>query len=129
MDPQTQAQTGDDLGIMTPFTVMLPTPPTVPSGEEMYDAIMGPIEPELTSKMLPTLKKKYAEETPAQSQERQERYKRAYAEYEVKMKEYMANAQSQITHYERQTLELRETVSSYDDAGTLQTISSAMSNS
>lgn len=59
--------------------------PTIPlelTGEQVFDVIMGAIEPELTSAQVDGLTAKYANETPEQKQEREERYNKAYEEYD-----------------------------------------------
>lgn len=63
----------------------------IPTGVELYDAIMGEIEPELTTSQLLLLKKKYAKETAQEGKERHARYNRAFALYERCYQEYTAD--------------------------------------
>ena len=41
----------------------IPLPPAIPGGDEVYNGIMGAIEPELMTDALPTLAAKYAHRT------------------------------------------------------------------
>ncbi len=69
-------------------TPLPPLPPVFLGENELYDTVMGSIEPDLVSTMAPTLKEKYKDETPEQRQERGERYKKAFALYDTRLKEY-----------------------------------------
>tara|TARA_Y100000310_G_C20630714_1_gene788499 strand:+ start:1136 stop:1519 length:384 start_codon:yes stop_codon:yes gene_type:complete len=55
----------------------------VPSGTEIYDFLMAPIELELVSSSIPSLKEKYASESEAEKQQRLDRYNKAFAAYDV----------------------------------------------
>lgn len=64
---------------------MLFPEPKIPlelTGEQVFDVIMGAIEPELTSAEVNLLTEKYANETPEEKEAREERYNRAYEEYD-----------------------------------------------
>lgn len=52
------------------------------TGAEIYDLIMRSIEPELLTTSVYDLAEKYKDETSAEHQERQDRYKIAFAEYD-----------------------------------------------
>lgn len=56
--------------------------------EQVYDAIMREIEPDLTTDRQPQLEQLYAGETPEQATERFERYARAYEEYDRRYAAY-----------------------------------------
>lgn len=65
----------------------------IPTGTELYDAIMGEIEPELTSSQLPLLAAKYENESHEERKERLQRfnfaftlYQRCYDEYLIELK-------------------------------------------
>ena len=53
-----------------------------PTGAQIYDGIMGKIEPELTTAMLETLEEKYRDESTEEHQVRMARYDVAFAEYD-----------------------------------------------
>ncbi len=63
---------------------------TFPTGQQIYDAIMAGIEPELVSSVVPTLKEKYKNETLEQAKLRSERYRKAYAQYDQKYGQFAA---------------------------------------
>lgn len=50
--------------------------------EDVYDYLMGAIEPELTRAQIPLLDAKYQNETPEQKKARGERYAAAFAQFE-----------------------------------------------
>jgi hypothetical protein len=54
----------------------------LPTAEDIYDALMGKIEPDLVSTNLPLLESAYLGETPAQKQVRMARYQKALAAYD-----------------------------------------------
>lgn len=60
----------------------------LPTAREVYDAIMGGIEPELVTDQLPLLDAKYANETPVEKTVRMERYGRAFVAYEIAYEAY-----------------------------------------
>ena len=76
-------------------------PPVIPTGQEIFDAIMGQIEPELTTEGIKTLAEKYKNETPANEYERRKRYALAYERYEKAYDETMATLHTQVDRYRR----------------------------
>ncbi len=80
------------------------TPPSIPTGQELYDAIMRNIEPELTSAESANLEKKYQGETPDQKQRRMQRYQLALDQYDRAYSEYIETLQTQVTRYKKQSL-------------------------
>jgi len=77
-------------------------PQVLTSGRQWYDVLMGPIEPELTSSVRPTLSEKYHRETPEQRQARLQRYRRAFAEYDRQMAHSASLLQAQAREQRRQ---------------------------
>lgn len=65
------------------------------TGEQIYDQIMGEIEPDLTSALYPTLAEKYANETEEEKQTRMDRYEKAFAEYDVRYEAFLTNVTSE----------------------------------
>lgn len=80
------------------------TPPSIPTGKEIYDSIMGEIDPELLSDNLPKLKEQYPDETPEQKKQRAARYNKAFAEYDKRFAVYMAELHGKVTHYRKQAM-------------------------
>lgn len=77
------------------------TSTTSAQGQQIYDEIMGQIEPELLSTVLPTLKEKYKDETPQQAQERNARYDAAFAEYDKRYAQYMVDLSTKVHALQR----------------------------
>lgn len=92
-------QTGGDIGADGLFVL-----PSVSTGDAIYDAMMGEIEPELTSTQINGLEGKYKNETPEEAEARKGRYNKAYAEYEKRLKEYLAQKQSEATTRKRRAM-------------------------
>ncbi|MBU2213980.1 hypothetical protein KKC44_01090 [Patescibacteria group bacterium] len=78
-----------------------PTPPAVPSVEELYDSLMEKIEPELVSSQVPLLEEKYKDETPKQKKGRAERYKRAYVQFMETFEAYMKDLNQKAEEFKR----------------------------
>ena len=66
------------------------------TGQQIYDAIMSTIEPELTSQNLMAMKAANAQETPTQRSVRMARYARAFAEYDKVYAQYKAKVEEQV---------------------------------
>ena len=81
-----------------------PHPPKIPTGQELYDAIMMNIEPELTTDIAKTLDAKYKDESPEDRAARNQKYDLAFERYEEAYKEYMATLDSQVHRYRREVL-------------------------
>lgn len=101
------------------------TPPRIPTGQELFDAIMGYIEPELTTEGVKTLDAKYKNETPDQQLERRKRYARAYEQYEKAYQETMETLHAQINRYSRVSFEQMEQGDRTDEESTLNSLSQA----
>ena len=88
-----------------------PAPPKIPTGRELYDALMSHIEPELVTDVAKTLDEKYKGETPEQHARRMDRYDLAFERYEKSYADYMATLDTQVTRYRREAFahtELRD---------------------
>lgn len=109
-------------------TAGLPVPPAIPGGQEVYDRIMGEIELELTSAVLPTLQEKYKSETPEQTQERLVRYEKAFAEYDRRYAEYQANLQGKVHTFHRTTIQFVEGKAKADDDNAINSLESSIAN-
>lgn len=78
-------------------------PPRIPTGHELYDALMGHIEPELTTEQSPLLDERYKNETLPERVSRLQRYELAFERYETAEKEYLATLQTQVSRYKKET--------------------------
>lgn len=79
----------------------LPARPTIPTGRELYDQIMGHIEPELTTEGRKILGEKYKVETSEQKQKRAVRYKIAFERCAKACDEYLVTLRVQADRYVR----------------------------
>ena len=93
-DDSAQAQTTRQAG-------GIPLPPNIEAGSEVYDRIMGGIEPELTNAQMPLLAEKYQDETPEQATARAQRYQKAFEEYDRQYAAYLENMDAQVRSFEK----------------------------
>jgi hypothetical protein len=70
--------------------------PVIRNGNDMYDAIMRGIEPELTSDQIPLLAEKCKSETDEQKKVRAERYTKAFAEYDIRAAAFFSEVTAQV---------------------------------
>lgn len=108
--------------------VVLPPLPALPaSGEEIYDALMGQIEPELTTAEQLLLEEKYKDEPPGQRVARLERYRKAFEEYDRHYAAYMRQMESSVQRY-RHTLQTSvEQAAKQDDATAMRSLEGQIS--
>lgn len=105
----------------------IPTPPKVLSGEEVYDMIMGQIEPELTKAQMPLLEEKYKDESPEDRKKRQERYQKAFIEYDKRYSQYQLTMSSSLRVYRHDVMANAEVVANDAQQGSLSDIESQIS--
>ncbi|PIQ76450.1 hypothetical protein COU78_06385 [Candidatus Peregrinibacteria bacterium CG10_big_fil_rev_8_21_14_0_10_49_24] len=96
----------------------------LPSGTEIYDALMSAIEPELLSANLPSLEEKYANETLRQKKEREMRYQKAFAAYDKAYKGWIADLSSAVEAKRRDAYEVAEEETKHKDEALLGDIES-----
>lgn len=87
----------------------------IPSGKEVYDSIMGNIEPELMTDNLGTLDEPYANESAEDRKTRYERYTQAFAEYRKQFTEWAGNLRQAVKTFRRSVITASETKSRADD--------------
>ncbi len=80
---------------------VLPSVPSFPSGDEVYDGIMSTIEPDLTTSQLPLLAQKYQNETPDEASTRSARYTKAFAEYDRRYAAFTVQLESAVHTYQK----------------------------
>lgn len=110
-----------------PATGTTPEPPAIPTGREIYDAIMAHIEPELTSEGCKKLAETYAHETPDEKIARMDRYALAFERCEVAYQEYMQTIDVQMNRYRREAFVHAETDDRARDDGILDQLSTLLS--
>jgi hypothetical protein len=89
-------------------TLIDPKAISPPDPGDLYDQIMGAIEPELTRAGLKSLEAKYKDEAPVQSKMRAEKYARAFAEYDKRAAQYMTELNAQVVEYQHAARESAE---------------------
>ncbi|MBI3331897.1 hypothetical protein HYZ99_02970 [Candidatus Peregrinibacteria bacterium] len=105
----------------------IPQPPLISLGEDVYNQIMGQIEPELTTSVVKMLKEKYKDETPEQAKARAVRYSAAFAEYDKQYQDYKLNLERGLRHFQKGLGDHFEHKNRNDEAGTMSTIEAAFS--
>lgn len=102
--------------------------PIVHNGQEMYDAIMRTIEPELCSEAIPLLEEKCKNETDDQKKARAERYTKAYAEYDKRAAEFFAEVGTQVNKLKRQAFSSAEQKNRSEETAKMQQLESLISS-
>lgn len=72
----------------------------IPTGDKLYDMLMRSIEPDLMTGQIPLLDAKYKNETPGEAAVRAERYKKAFAEYDLQLSAYLAKLHAKAREYQ-----------------------------
>lgn len=102
-------------------------PPALPTGRELYDAIMGYIEPELTSEGAKTLAAKYKNESNEERETRLQRYELAFERYEEAYTGYLATLGAQVTRYSREAYSHAEARTRHRESGFLDSLEAQFS--
>ena len=82
-----------------------PARPVIPTGQELYDSIMGHIEPDLTTEEIKTLATKYEQETPEQTAARKKRYELAFERYAQAYEGAIETLQEQVERHRKQSFD------------------------
>lgn len=101
----------------------------IPTGDELYNTLMGGIEPELTTAELPMLDGRYANETSDQSKERARRYQKAFAEYDKQLQSYMGDLQTKLHMHQRIAMSSAELGAKTEEEEALTAIESSIAGS
>lgn len=101
----------------------------IPKASEVYDAIMGPIEPELTSENLALLTEKYGHEPAEEQARRLERYRKAFAVYDKAYEKWAAGVHNAALDKRRSALKKAEQQLQQKDQGLLAKIDSIFTDS
>lgn len=101
--------------------------PVLPAPEELYDQLMGPIEPELLSSAIPGLEAKYAGESKSDAKKRAARYQAAFAAYKKRFDDYAAQMRDATRNFERLALGAAEQFSQASEQSAMSGLSSQFS--
>ncbi|MDO8649449.1 MAG: hypothetical protein Q7R81_06750 [Candidatus Peregrinibacteria bacterium] len=110
----------------TPQAPGLPPPPRIPTGRELFDAIMGYIEPELTSEAVKTLDAKYANEAQTDFETRKKRYLLAFERYDQAYMGYVETLQAQVERYRKEVFKKAEVQERSHEEGLMDQMLGAM---
>ncbi len=108
-------------------STLMPVVPVLPEANEVYDAIMREIEPELTTALLSTLEQTYKNETPEQAETRSVRYRAALVEYEKRFNAYMLELEGQVRGFQKAASVYAEAQESGADQTKLDQLETALS--
>lgn len=125
---QTSQGTGDDPALPTSFFSHLPQPYVLATPEEIYDTIMGQIEPELTTSQMPLLDEKYKSESAEEGAKRKQRYAKAFQAYDEKFRDYRREIEQQAQAYQRSVMAANETVTRGSEKAAMSAIESEFSS-
>jgi len=106
---------------MTPQTQPLPVR-ELPSMEEIYNLLMGSIEPDLTTDMLPFLEEIYAGESAEEAEDRKRRYEEAFQEFAEKFDKALAIWKEQILRFKAKAFAMAQERVGKEDAQALSDI-------
>ena len=93
--------------------------------EQIYDMIMGDIEPDLLLGNIPGLDEKFAGEGEEEHEERMERYKEAYKKFDIELAEFMGKVKKETRDNKRSALKEKEEHDKEVEANELADIESA----
>jgi hypothetical protein len=116
MDPQATQTQADDTAII-PMTA-----------EDMYNLVMGQIEPELTTWITPHLDEMYAHETPLEREERAKRYKAALQEFATRFEEAAKNWHEDLEWIKEHAFIIEKNVSAKADSDEIASIEHSIDN-
>jgi hypothetical protein len=93
--------------------------------EQVYDMIMGSIEPDLLLKNIPLLDAQYASETKEEHEARMQRYAVAYEKFDAELQQFMDKVNTNVRTAQRQSLKEREEQERQRDQEKLSSLASA----
>jgi len=94
--------------------------------EQIYDMIMGEIEPDLLLENIPHLAQEYADETSEEHEERMQRYATAYRVYDYEAAKLTTDMNQKARSAERMSLKKKEEQDRLSEQNVLQSLTSAI---
>lgn len=101
---------------------------TLPSGVEIYDAIMREIEPDLVTSAIAGLTAKYANETAEEKQERLDRYRSAYETYDEIYADWLKKFKEQVSEFKKNAFATAQARSAEEDAKAMASLEESIDN-
>ena len=99
---------------------------TVPTGDEIYDALMSDIDMDLITVNLPLLDAKYAGESTQERTARFKRYEEAYAKYDEAYAIWIQTLNQSVEQYRHEALRSAEAKDRVNDELALKALDLAM---
>jgi len=96
--------------------------------EEVYDMVMGEIEPDLMLANIPLLEETYKSETIEQHESRMQRYAVAYKKFDIEIAKFMVDIDGKVRMTQRKALQEKESAAKQDDQNALNSIASAFAD-
>ena len=96
--------------------------------EQLYDLIMGQIEPDLVTAQIPLLDAKYANETPEEKRARGERYAEAFALFEQTFGAMTHSWEQAISAYREDAISATAERSAKEDSKLLEDLGGAIND-
>ena len=100
----------------------------MPTGTQVHDALMAPIDADLTTENLQTLDAKYAGETPDERRKRSDRYKLALQKYDIAFLAWVNGLNEKVNQYRQSVLAYAEKKSGQIDVDKMTNLESQISN-
>lgn len=120
---QDNTSTDDSAAGITPELAAL-----IPSGSEIYDSLMEPIEPELLSNNLPVLAEKYKDESEPDRVKRMEKYSMAFAEYDKAYEKWIKDLRGAVKLKRSEACRVAEEEQKEEDSSLLTDLESQFEN-
>lgn len=109
-----------------PIQNTTPSELRIPSGEEVYNGIMGRIDSDLLTTVIPTLEEKYKGESESARAVRLERYKKSYEEYDKQYAVWEQDVRALVARARREALQTAEKKERVAEEQLLQNLDSQM---
>lgn len=99
----------------------------IPTGKQVHDALMAPIDEDLMTESLPNLDAKYAGETPKDRAQRIERYKTSLKKYDAAFADWVSGVDERVGKYKQDVLTHTEAKSAEKDEGEISRLETELS--
>lgn len=100
----------------------------MPTGTQVHDALMAPIDADLTTENLPKLDAKYAGEKPEERRTRSDRYKLALQKYDIAFLAWVNGLNEKVNQFRQSVLAYAEKKSGQIDVEKITNLESRISN-
>jgi hypothetical protein len=98
----------------------------VPTGQQVYDALMRKIEPELITANLKKLDAPYKNESEADRKARYKRYSKAFQEYKKQFKDWSDNLRNAVKNFRRAVIKAAEKKNRTEEETAMQALEAQM---